>query len=167
MIIRELKKEDSQSFIQLTQQLAKETEFMLLTSAETNITVEKQNEYTDSMKNSDNRIVFVAEDNQNLIGFIGASRGMFVRNRHECHFAMGVLKTWWRKKVGTQLMGDLEDWAQSNGLIRIELTVMIHNLQAIDLYNKCGYQVEGVKKATIKVGNKLIDELLMAKLLKK
>ena len=58
-----------------------------------------------------------------------------------------------------------EAWAQTRGMIRLELTVMKHNDSAIHLYEKIGFQVEGIKKCAFKVENQFFDGYLMAKIL--
>jgi RimJ/RimL family protein N-acetyltransferase len=47
-------------------------------------------------------------------------------------------------------------------LRRIELTVHTSNQRAIDVYKRCGFQVEGVRQSSLLVDGKYVDEYLMA-----
>jgi RimJ/RimL family protein N-acetyltransferase len=67
--------------------------------------------------------------------------------------------------VGRALVDALEEWARAHAVQRIELSVQKGNTRAIALYEKCGFEHEGVKRGSLKVGGRLVDELLMAKLL--
>ena len=53
----------------------------------------------------------------------------------------------------------------SSELHRLELTVMIHNAPAIALYQKFGFQIEGTKRASLKVDGTYVDEYVMSLLL--
>lgn len=165
MKIRELLINDAEKFIALNLQLSKESKYMLLTPAEAGISREKQQDMIHSMKNTGNSMVFVTEEREKLVGFIGITRGSFEKNIHTCHFALGVLKAYQRKNIATNLLQNMERWAASSSIIRIELSVMTENIPAISLYYKSGYSVDGLKVASLKIGNKKFDELQMYKLL--
>jgi RimJ/RimL family protein N-acetyltransferase len=47
-------------------------------------------------------------------------------------------------------------------LRRVELTVHTTNQRAIAAYKRCGFQVEGVRRSSLLVDGKYVDEYLMA-----
>ena len=51
------------------------------------------------------------------------------------------------------------------GVTRLELTVECHNEAARRLYQKSGFQIEGVRQKSMLVDGRFIDEYYMAKLL--
>jgi RimJ/RimL family protein N-acetyltransferase len=59
----------------------------------------------------------------------------------------------------------MEKWAAENGVKRLELSVMTHNERGIALYKKMGFEIEGIKKASIFVNGVYVDEYLMSKIL--
>jgi RimJ/RimL family protein N-acetyltransferase len=67
--------------------------------------------------------------------------------------------------IGKKLFEALERWAVEHGLHRLELTVMCHNERAIRLYQKMGYNIEGVKQDSLRVDGRYVDEYYMAKIL--
>lgn len=56
-------------------------------------------------------------------------------------------------------------WAKKSQLHRLELTVIEHNEQAVHLYKKMGFEVEGVKRNSLLIDGQYVNELYMAKLL--
>ena len=62
-------------------------------------------------------------------------------------------------------MMESEAYASVHGLHRLELTVMETNTRARSLYESMGYVVEGIKRDSLFVDDKFVDEIMMAKLL--
>jgi RimJ/RimL family protein N-acetyltransferase len=50
-------------------------------------------------------------------------------------------------------------------LHRLELTVDVDNRRAIALYEKCGFEREGVKRRSRRIEGRYFDELSMSKLI--
>jgi hypothetical protein len=76
---------------------------------------------------------------------------------------MGIFRRAWGRGIGAGLLRAFEEWARSNGLWRLELTVMAHNDRAIRLYEKAGFVREGTKRQAIIVDGRPIDERVMAR----
>ncbi|MDY5437002.1 GNAT family N-acetyltransferase [Peptostreptococcus porci] len=66
--------------------------------------------------------------------------------------------------MGAKLFEELKIWTKENDIKRLELTAETSNVNAIKLYRKNGFVIEGVKKNTMLVNNKLRDEYMMARL---
>jgi len=79
---------------------------------------------------------------------------------------MGIKEEFHGRGVGTKLLNELDRWALEQGIHRLELTVMTHNVKALALYEKCGFVVEGVKKDSMCIDGEYIDEYYMGKILK-
>ena len=109
--------------------------------------------------------LWIAEENGAIAGFLHAERGGFRRNRHTAYIVVGVRAAWRGRGVGTALFERLETWARENGVIRLELTVECPNEAAAALYQKRGFAVEGVRRASMRVNGEFVDEYYMAKLL--
>jgi RimJ/RimL family protein N-acetyltransferase len=78
---------------------------------------------------------------------------------------MGVLQAWVGRDIGRSLLEALEGWAQSKGLHRLELMVNYNNERAIRLYEKFGFEREGVKRHALRVDGRYIVAFYMAKLI--
>lgn len=91
--------------------------------------------------------------------------GQLDRIRHTATVGIGVLQSFNGQGIGQRLMQRVEDIAAEGGISRLELTVMVTNLRAIDFYRHRGYLEEGRKKASVLIEGEYVDELVMAKML--
>lgn len=110
--------------------------------------------------------ILVAEMDGKVVGncaLIGYSR--HVRRRHAVSFGITVHDDYAGKGVGSALMEaalDLADnWLQYS---RIELTVFTDNAEAIALYKKYGFEIEGTHKAYAFRNGGFADVYAMARL---
>ncbi|WP_025026937.1 GNAT family N-acetyltransferase [Caldalkalibacillus mannanilyticus] len=165
MIIREIREEDAENYLEFNNRLLAETDFLLYESGERSMSVEEQKERINRLLSSERSMILIAEDNDNIIGHIGAIGGTARRNRHSLYIIVGIRKQYHGRGVGTRLFEELENWAKEKDFHRLELTVMAHNEAAISLYRKRGFEVEGTKKHSLLVKGTYIDELYMSKLI--
>jgi len=164
--IREIREDDAEKFLALCHQLDRETQFMLLEPGERTTTIEEQHNRIKNILARGNQTIMVAEDPQDqLVGFLSATGGVYNRNRHTAYLVIGVLQGFAGQGIGTQLFTQVEKWARDHTIHRLELTVMAHNERAVRLYQKMGFEIEGLKKQNLLVDGKYVDEYEMAKLL--
>ena len=164
--IREVCEEDAERFLALCHQLDWETQFMLLEPGERSITLEEQRERIKSILARDNQTILVAQDQQGqLTGYLSAIGGDYNRNRYTAYLVIGILQGFAGQGIGTKLFTQVEKWARTHDVHRLELTVMVHNERAVKLYQKMGFEIEGLKKHTLLVNDQFVDEYEMAKLL--
>src|SRR5690242_1275117 len=136
MIIRTIRKSDAEQFLSLCKQLDSETQFMLLEPDERKTMLEEQQAQIDILLSQVNQTIFVAEQDNRLIGYLAATGGIFRRNRHSVYLVIGILQAFTGQGIGTHLFQRLEEWAQQHHIHRLELTVMSHNTTGIALYKK-------------------------------
>ncbi|WP_223069263.1 GNAT family N-acetyltransferase [Paenibacillus caui] len=165
MIIRNIETEDAAQFLALTKKLDEETKFMLLEPGERTTTLKQQEERIASILASRASMIFVAEAEGNIVGYLGAFDSDENRIRHSLYIVVGILQQYGGRGIGTRLFAELDGWAVEHDIHRLELTVMAHNERAVALYKKAGFEIEGLKKHSIKVDGAYVDEYYMAKLL--
>lgn len=165
MNIRTIQPEDARQFLNLCKKLDKETQFMMLEPGERTTTVEEQQDQLEHLLSRDNQMIFIAEHDGQLAGYLGAYGGEFHRNRHSVYIVIGILQAFMGRGLGTRLFTALEQWACQHSIHRIELTVMAHNEAGIALYRRRGFEIEGVKKHSLLVDGQYVDEYYMARLL--
>ena len=163
--IREIREDDAASFRNLLTRVDEETQFMLLEPGERQITVEDQRQRIKTILSRDNQTILVAENDNDLIGYLAAIGGDFKRNRHRVHIVIDILQAFIGQKIGTKLFTELEKWTRHHAVHRLELTVMVHNERAIRLYKKMGFEIEGTKKHSLVISGSYVDEYYMAKLI--
>lgn len=77
MILRQIKKEDAERFLELRNRLDEETKFMMLEPGERTVTVEEQQRQINEILSKDNQTIFVVEDENQLVGFLQAFGGRY------------------------------------------------------------------------------------------
>ncbi|MCH2023408.1 MAG: GNAT family N-acetyltransferase [Saprospiraceae bacterium] len=161
--IRPLNSKDVEEYLALTKYIDAETDFLGSSPNDKRPTTVQMI----TSISSNRQIYFVAANEFGLIGHIGAfwRRGKGERVKHTMVVGLGVAKDFWGKGIGNALFEATEQKAKEIGITRLELEVMTHNKGAIALYKKRGFEIEGTKRNSIKIGDQYIDEYIMAKLL--
>ena len=113
--------------------------------------------------NGDN-LILVAKDEENIVGFLSAQKGEYKRIKHTGYIVVGIREKYRGKGIGSKLFSELDTWAIENKITRLELSVICSNTIAKHLYEKNGFKVEGIKKNTMIIDGKYIDEFFMAKI---
>ena len=105
---------------------------------------------------------FVADVDGAIVGWCDITRDTDVSSQHVGTFGMGLHPDFRGKGIGGLLAKTVLTDAQDKRFIRIELTVNTQNLNAIELYEKLGFQHEGVMKAATFVDGVYRDIAMMA-----
>jgi RimJ/RimL family protein N-acetyltransferase len=163
--VREAIPSDAARLVAFFPSLYAETDFMLFEPDEFNVTKEQQARRIEEMLRSETGCMFVCESDNQLIGVVFGNRGVARRTRHSLYVVIGVRQSWIGRGVGRALLQALEGWARSRGLHRLELTVDVDNRRAIALYEKCGFEREGIKRHSRRLEGRYSDELYMSKLI--
>ena len=163
--IRSIKISDAEKFAALQKELAKETKFMMREIEECTMNTENAKQLIENVQKSNN-FLFVAEVDNEIVGFASASKGAYNRIKHCAYIVTGIRKAYQGKGIGNQFFKALDDWAKDEKLRRLELTVMTHNLRAKSLYEKNGFVEEGIKKDAMCIDGEYINEYYMGKILK-
>ena len=165
MHIRKAVPSDAAEVIALLEKLYTETTFLLYESGEMNVSTEMYAKRMAEGIDKQNWMMFIAEKGHDLVGVIFGSRGHALRTSHSCIVGLGVLEALWRQGVGRDLLVAAEVWAKQHDIHRIELTVRTTNSLAISLYERAGFEREGLKRHAQKVAGEYVDEYVMSKLL--
>jgi RimJ/RimL family protein N-acetyltransferase len=163
--IREIHEGDAEAFLDLLTKIDAETEFMLFEAGERATTVVQQRERIKSVRSSENETILVASRARQLVGYLVAIGGGPRRIRHRAYVVVGVLQAFTGRQIGTQLFTGLEGWARLHGIERLELTVRTDNERGTRLYRKMGFEIEGLKRRSLKVKGAYVNEYHMAKIL--
>lgn len=130
--------------------------------------VKRNEDFIINMDSNTHQFVAVTKDQlaeETIIGTAGLTVYSNHRLRHSASIGIMVHKDYQNKGVGTALMKALIDIADNwLMLVRVELTVFEDNEKAICLYNKCGFEKEGIKKLAGIRNGKYVNELIMARI---
>lgn len=105
---------------------------------------------------------FVAEADGKVVGWCDVMPARANTTHSHCGtLGIGILPAFRGQGLGRRLMTAAIDKARAKGLTRIELTVRTDNLNAIALYKKLGFEMEGTKKNAVRVDGAYEDLYFM------
>lgn len=169
MIFRKIRENDTAAFFQMLCRLDEETEYMMYEPGEREIRTPDTQRLRSNIKAADelgDLLLGAVNEQGEIVGFIWAERGKLNRILHTAYIVTGIRREYRRQGIGNEFFDRLEDWAEENGVIRLELTVECENTNAVKLYEKHGFLIEGTRAGSMKVNGRLVDEYYMGKLIK-
>ncbi|WP_175578107.1 GNAT family N-acetyltransferase [Indiicoccus explosivorum] len=112
-------------------------------------------------------LFLVAEAETGLLGFARCEGSELQRLAHRVTFGVGVLREAWGYGIGKNLLAESIAWADSNGIHKIALSVLATNEKAIRLYERYGFETEGVLKDNKRLADgDYYDTVMMGRLKK-
>ncbi len=160
MQIRKIDQSEARAYFECLKSIDQETKFMMFEPDERQFNEELIVNYL-----SDESDLFLGVFSEHeIVGFLAAKRGTFRRIRHSAYIVIGIRHAFQGQGIGSKLFDKLDEWARKNQLKRLELTVEVSNTPAINLYEKQGFSIEGIKSKTMLVDGEFVDEYMMAKL---
>lgn len=165
MLIRKVKIEDAEKLINLIKEVEATSDFMLMEAGERKTTPEQQAKHLERIANQPNATILVAEKDNKLIGYMFVLGGTAQKTKHAAYIVIGILNDYRGQGVGTALFKHAEEWAKSQHITRLELTAVTENAAGVALYKKSGFEIEGVKRNSLKINGNYVDEYYMSKLL--
>ncbi|AQY50585.1 GCN5-like N-acetyltransferase [Listeria weihenstephanensis FSL R9-0317] len=166
--IREACEYDAKRFAKMQLEIDGETDYMLYGAGERAITPKDARKRIEYFADLPYSLILVAEDmdTDELIGFLIADGNPPNRMQHSVYIAVGVLKAHWGQGVATQLFKKMEEWAKARGVVRrMELGVVCENQNALHLYQKLGYEIEGIHRDSFMINEDYHDTYWMSKLI--
>ncbi|ELV7508258.1 N-acetyltransferase family protein [Aeromonas veronii] len=165
MEVRKVSVSDAHNILALMNRLDSETTFMLYEPGERTTTEVEQAQILASFVDANNKVMLVLAEHDEIAGFIVGIGQPANRNKHVLYCVIGIQQSTTGQGFGKKLFSALEEWATVRTFTRMELNVMCHNVRACALYHACGFEVEGIKRNSMKVDGEYVDEYLMAKLI--
>lgn len=163
--VRHIKVEDAEKYMNLYSKLDDETDFRLYEPNERKISISQQIKEIEFLIGNDNSTIIVAQDGDLLVGYLSAYGRSQTRIRHIVNIGIAILQSHRGQGIGTLLFKEVEAWAKKHNKHRLELTVMENNPHAYGLYRKMGFEVEGLKKDSMFIDGKYINDIYMSKLI--
>ena len=163
MEIRKIQMEDAYNYLDMLLKLDNETKFMMFEPGERPTDINIAKNIIDKSVNGDN-LVLVAIDGENIIGFLSVQKGGYKRIKHIGYVVVGIREKYRSMGIGSKLFSELDIWAIENKITRLELSVICSNTIAKHLYEKNGFEVEGIKRNAMIIDDEYVDEFYMAKI---
>lgn len=105
---------------------------------------------------------FVVVVNDEVVGWCDIIPKDFSTEKHVGVMGVGLIPEFRGKGLGAKLIKKTMKKAKDIGIKRVELTVNEDNKNAIGLYQKLGFEIEGIKKKARFIDKKYRDVYMMA-----
>jgi len=148
IIIREAKLDDAEQLIAHVTAIANEPgSQILLWPGELQLTVEDERKWISANLTAENSTLLVAESEGQIVGVLSCKGGDQKGTKHTTTLGISVHKGWRNQGVGRALMERAIAWAKETGVIkRVQLEVTAGNASGIHLYEKLGFEKEGLRR---------------------
>lgn len=114
------------------------------------------------MIRSNEHLVLLAEADAEVVGNVLVSTDRNAATQHIGTLAICVARGWRDVGIGSALVSGAQAWARERGLRKLSLGVFPDNERAIAVYERAGFEREGLRRGQYRSGGLYRDELLMA-----
>lgn len=158
---------DASHIVKLMKEVVKEGPYTLAEPDEYTTTVKSEAEKIKRFAKAEGKIYLVAEIKNEIAGFIDFDNWPTRRTRHTGLFSIFIKKQWRGMGIGKILVKGMLDWGAANPVNKkISLYVFSTNKNAIALYKKLGFKVEGTFKNDMIIDGKYVHSVAMCKFTK-
>lgn len=112
-----------------------------------------------------NSALLVAEMDGRIVGLIDFVGGTLEEEAHAGTFGLSVDRELRDAGIGTALIEALLEWAPQHGVTRVQAWAWMNNPRAIALYERLGFEREGLCRSAVMVDGEAVDVVLLARLL--
>ena len=164
-IIREAVPDDAEKMISYLNQVGGESDNLLIGENEFTVPIEGVKRKLAMSKDSENSIVLIALENDQIIARAELEGYYTARIRHRAKFSISVKKEYWNQGIGTEMIKRIFEQAKNLKIRIIELEVIADNERGINLYHKMGFADIGIYKDYFFVNGIFKDAVVMQKIL--
>jgi len=161
VVVRRADPRDADQLVALGREVGAEPEGWLITTGAWR-TVGEERRYLKAIRRWEHAAVFVAEVDGQIVGRLSVSRDQHPASRHVADLGLMVAAERRGQGIGRALLEAAVDWARAAGVTKLELHVFPWNEPAIRLYERFGFEREGVRRGHYRRGGEEVDAILMA-----
>ena len=125
-------------------------------------TAGEERRYLKAIRRWEHGAVFVAEADGRVVGRLSVARDQHPASRHVADLGLMVAADQRGRGIGRTLLVAAVDWAREAGVTKLELHVFPWNEPAIRLYERFGFEREGVRRGHYRREGEEVDAILMA-----
>ena len=159
--IRPAEPSDASELVALAASVGQEPGEWLLTT-ETWRPVADERRYLKAVRGHADAAVYVAVDGDRIVGRLSLARDPHPASKHVADLGLMVAASHRRRGIGTALLDAAVAWAKGSGVSKLELHVFPWNEPANQLYERFGFEREGLRRAHYLRNGEAVDALLMA-----
>lgn len=109
--------------------------------------------------------IFVAIVNGHIQGIIQIVGNTTINLQHRAEIALSINDQYASQNIDVALLEAAKQWAVTNKINRLELSILQSNNTGIKCYTNFGFSIEGIRKNALFINNIFYDELYMGKIL--
>jgi len=166
LVLRHCLPSDAETYVEFQQQIARETQHTLQT-VEMKPDPQKVRQVWAELLGDPRDLRLGAFDGDRMVGQIMVFRAMRPHpwTDHVAQFGMMILQKFWGQGLGRKLLEAIDTHARAQCFTRIQAEVRVNNPRDIELYRRCGYQIEGTLRNLSRINGEYVDVHVIAKLL--
>lgn len=161
MVLRPATPDDAAGMLEVVRGIAGEDIYFVIEPGELR-TEEVQRQQIAGIE-PENECWIVAEVDGAVAGHIQVRRGALAKVRHTASLGIALAPPYRNMGIGPRMMAAAEAWARQVGVKKLHLGVFATNDRARRMYERLGYQVEGVQKGQFLIRGTYVDDVLMGK----
>lgn len=165
-LIRSAVETDAKALSLLRVQIDGETEYLDREPGEALIDEEGFKQWIAADTENCRNLFLVAVVDGDLVGFSRCEGSGLQRFSHKVEFGVCVLQNYWGHQIGKNLLESSIAWADMNGIKKMALHVLEINQKAIRLYERFGFEAEGVlRKDKILSDGRYYNTIVMGRII--
>ena len=162
-IVRPADPADAEALTRLAEAVSGEPEAWLISTDGEWRSVGDERRYLKAVRRYPHAAVYVAERSDGVIvGRLSLARDTHPASAHVADLGLMVAQDARRQGVGRALLEAAVEWARASDVRKLELHVFPWNEPAIKLYERFGFEREGLRAAHYHRGGEYVDAILMA-----
>ena len=155
IIFRAPVNEDAKAIIDFYNIVGAETTYLSFCGGEYKATEEQQKNMIDEANSSNNNTIILAISGSEIIGIGTISSNQKTKGRHVGTLGIVIAQKYCNSGIGKAMMKELIGWSKNNHITtKISLVTAQDNKGATALYEKCGFEVEGILKNEVCIDGK-------------
>jgi RimJ/RimL family protein N-acetyltransferase len=158
--LRPARPTDGRALARLFAEVRREGRWLITTPG--SISEPSESFWISEMVRAAEHLVLVAEADGEVVGNVLVSVDRGVATEHIGVLSITIAEEWRDVGIGTELVAAAQDWAADRGLRKVSLGVFPENARAIAVYEKRGFEREGLRRRQYRSGDAFRDEVLMA-----
>ena len=124
--------------------------------------VGEERRYLRALKRYADAAVYVAVDRDAIVGRLSLARDPNPASRHVADLGLMVAASHRRRGIGRALLEQAVAWARDADVRKLELHVFPWNEPAVLLYERFGFEREGLRREHYRRDGEYVDAILMA-----
>jgi RimJ/RimL family protein N-acetyltransferase len=162
-VVRRADPGDAEQLTRLAEAVSAEPEAWLISADGEWRSVGEERRYLKAVRRYPHAAVYVAESRDgSIVGRLSVARDTHPASAHVADLGLMVAKGARRRGVGWALLEAAVDWAHEAGVRKLELHVFPWNEPAIHLYERFGFEREGLRRGHYHRAGEDVDAILMA-----